>query len=284
METPLFLGLLRSVIHGTREVPDREILDAYNRALLDYRNANERTSTASRVDRMHYRDNTVSAERVADLIEERAGLIRRGAGVTVEDIMAASPVMVSTEPMAQFRQILKLFPPEEYVYAGDAFGGNVVPVTRLKNISRIATKVPSAHIIPNTFTGVPAPKKGGEGMSYRCDNAVAAFQFAMAEFDDLPMTSQLAFWSQVELPISALVFSGGKSVHAWIRLSGVSSMADWKVAVEKELYGDYLVPMGVDRACKNPSRLSRTPGYFREEKGQVQQLLYLCPEGKALAL
>lgn len=111
----------------------------------------------------------------------------------------------------------------------------------------------------------------------RCDDAVQDFRFAVAEFDEMPRAEQLAFWAGFEsAPIAALVDSGGKSIHAWLAVY-VASREQWKDEVENLLFAKVLCPLGCDRACKNPSRLSRTPGHFREEKGHWQKLLYLNP-------
>ena len=100
--------------------------------------------------------------------------------------------------------------------------------------------------------------------------------FAVAEFDNVAYDEQIAFWCAIELPIVALIFSGGKSIHAWICVD-CDDMDDWNDAVRKHLYNKTLIPYGVDRACSNPGRLSRTPGARR--KGVSQDLLYINPTG-----
>ena len=52
--------------------------------------------------------------------------------------------------------------------------------------------------------------------------------------------------------------------------------------VEGRLFGQYLIPLGCDAACRNEARLSRMPGHFRTEKGRWQKILYLAPEGRAI--
>lgn len=116
--------------------------------------------------------------------------------------------------------------------------------------------------------------------SFRADSCVKAFRFAVAEFDTMPRADQLAFWWAVNLPICALIDSGGKSIHGWIRTDGITTAEQWTDQVEQQLYGRYLTPLGCDGACKNEARLSRMAGHFRREKQKWQRLLYLCPEGR----
>jgi hypothetical protein len=111
---------------------------------------------------------------------------------------------------------------------------------------------------------------------------VKAFRFAVAEFDGMSREDQLRFWWAVNLPVSALIDSGGKSLHAWIRIDGVDTADQWADLVEGRLFGTYLIPLGCDAACRNEGRLSRLPGHFRTEKGHWQRILYLAPEGRAI--
>lgn len=275
--------LMRTVIHGPRDIPDSEISNAYGQALFDYENDTGRSQPGA-TSRKIWRKAQVSNEQSRELQSERDQLIQDGQGVSVEDIMAASPEIPTADPVWQLRQILQLFLVDEYVYMGQPLGWEVHPARHWKGLARISQKVVHPHIVPNPFTGLPAPKKGGSGTSYRGDQAIAQFRYAVAEFDNLTLADQLAFWSQVDLPIVALIHSGGKSIHAWIRVDDVLSLEDWEQRVGVELYQHYLIPMGVDSACRNPSRLSRTPGHYRADKGQIQQLLYLAPEGRALSL
>jgi hypothetical protein len=85
------------------------------------------------------------------------------------------------------------------------------------------------------------------------------------------------------LPILALIDSGGKSIHAWLdvqKLSSITTCDEWTREIKIGLYERVLIPLGVDRACCNPSRLSRLPGFFRSETGRFQRLLWLSPVGR----
>ena len=68
---------------------------------------------------------------------------------------------------------------------------------------------------------------------------------------------------ELNLPILAVVWSGGKSLHAIVKIDAGSDMELYKKRVE--LLHDYLKEKGfpADRANKNPSRLTRLPGVRR---------------------
>ena len=90
------------------------------------------------------------------------------------------------------------------------------------------------------------------------------------------------FWGAAlnELPVVALIDSGNKSLHAWIRVPDVHTFEEWKIKIEQKFFEQCLKPLGIDTACKNPSRMSRLPGCIRKETGRWQRLLYLNPEAE----
>ena len=143
---------------------------------------------------------------------------------------------------------------------------------------------PLPHIIINPLSGEPKPKKSGDGVTFRGDACVQSFKYCLVEFDDLTREEQIRFWTSPDvqrLPIAALVDTGGKSIHAWIRTTGIHTAADWQREIETKLYDQVMVPLGVDPNCKNPARLSRLPGQVRDNK--YQRLLWLnmpLKEGK----
>lgn len=106
-----------------------------------------------------------------------------------------------------------------------------------------------------------------DGKGCKNDN-VTAFRHALVESDDIPVDEQLALIERLELPVACLVDSGGKSIHAIVRVdAGTPEEYDervrhlYKVCTENGLE--------VDTQNKNPSRLSRMPGIMRGGKGQT---------------
>ena len=96
---------------------------------------------------------------------------------------------------------------------------------------------------------------------------VTDFRFALVESDHMELEKQNALIRELELPVAALVYSGGKSVHAIVRIEA-ATYEEYRKRV------DYLYSvlkkngMDVDTQNKNPSRLSRLPGVMRGEHKQ----------------
>lgn len=96
---------------------------------------------------------------------------------------------------------------------------------------------------------------------------VAAFRYALVESDNMPLERQNALIRELDLPVAALVHSGGKSLHAIVRIDA-ADMDEYRQRV------DYLYSvlkkngMDIDTQNKNPSRLSRMPGIRRGENRQ----------------
>ena len=157
----------------------------------------------------------------------------------------------------------------------DAGAGHVKTVEEWIQDFEAGRSVPQ-HIAPNPMSGKSGPTKDGEP-SYRADSCVEQFRFAVVEFDEMLLDDQIKFWAGVPLPVVALVSSGGKSIHGWVRIDA-GNADDWTRQVEQELF-DILTAVGVDGTCKNESRLSRMPGHFRAEKNNWQRVLFLNPRG-----
>ena len=104
----------------------------------------------------------------------------------------------------------------------------------------------------------------------RKDANVTSYRYALVECDNMEPGKQLAAIHQIELPCAALVYSGGKSIHAIVRVNA-PDYAEYRKRV------DYLYAtcqkngLTLDQQNRNPSRLSRMPGILRA--GQKQALL-----------
>ena len=122
--------------------------------------------------------------------------------------------------------------------------------------------------------------------SYRADSCIKDFRFVEAEFDNMPIIEQAAFWMSMireGAPVVCLIFTGSKSIHAWWQVN-YTTADEWTQKVEQKLFPEFLTPLGVDSACKNEARLSRLPGHFRADKKQFQKLLYFNPELREIAI
>jgi len=178
-----------------------------------------------------------------------------------------------------------LFKPNDKVFIGERHDSDTI-----KTASEWITYfekggVTSPFIIINPLNGNAVPTKSGDKTTLRGDGNVTSYRYCMAEFDTISKEDQIKFWSAVKLPISALIHSGGRSIHAWIdvrKLAKVETLAQWQTEIKNRLYNQILIPLGVDAACSNPARLSRLPGHYRQEKQASQRLLWLSPEGRSI--
>lgn len=91
---------------------------------------------------------------------------------------------------------------------------------------------------------------------------VCSFRYALVESDGMSIEEQYGLYKELNLPIAALVYSAGKSLHAIVKID----------AFDRDEYRkrvDYLYDVCekngivVDKQNKNPSRMSRMPGVVR---------------------
>ena len=96
---------------------------------------------------------------------------------------------------------------------------------------------------------------------------VSAFRYALVESDTLPIGKQNAIIRELDLPVAALVHSGGKSLHAIVRIDA-GNYEEYRRRI------DYLYQvcekngLMLDKQNRNPSRLSRMPGVLRDGRKQ----------------
>lgn len=105
-----------------------------------------------------------------------------------------------------------------------------------------------------------------DGKGVKNEN-VTEFRYALVESDDMPIEQQNALIRELELPVACLVHSGGKSLHAIVRIDA-PDYTEYRRRVDY-LY-EVLKKNGftLDTQNKNPSRLSRMPGITRNGNKQ----------------
>jgi len=266
------LADIRAAIPTTgRTVPDSEIMTAIRKAQSDVVPAGEYT-------RREYRKPAPAPKPPFDGMAYRQRLIHQGDGALECDFMELSGGKLPGDPVDDTVHLLNaLYSPQDVLFTGDTKDTAVDTVERI--LARLASGVPvPPHIVPNPMTGEQGLTKDGKP-SRRCDATVAQYRFAVVEFDDMAKGDQLAFWHSVItrrlLPVAVLIDSGGKSIHAWLEVNLPDADA-WQRDVRDGLYHPItgrMALMGADRACQNPSRLSRLPGHKRGVN--YQSLIYM---------
>lgn len=123
--------------------------------------------------------------------------------------------------------------------------------------------------------------KRKDGSTYElplADSAsVVAHRWVLVEGDTLTKQEQLGALKEMGIPYATLTDSGGKSIHALVRLDAADH-ADYKAQAAQvyKLVGEY---MEMDEKNSDPSRYTRLAGAVRGE--EVQELLEVNPEAQS---
>jgi len=207
-----------------------------------------------------------------------------GGTATSAELKALSPRPIHAKPWVQAMHFcLMLDEPDAGLFF---LGTPQTPRTRehLHELTEVEvglmdhpTAIPT-HILPNGLTG-EGVSDGKGGLSYAREACVCHTQNTVVEFDEMPLAVQAAFWKGVIisglLPLRALVYSGGKSIHGLLRLeSGKDFKTQWRV-LERALANDSDKRYHCDLSFRSPVQMMRMPGALRPETGRRQSLLYL---------
>lgn len=94
------------------------------------------------------------------------------------------------------------------------------------------------------------------------DKNVVEYNNILIECDNLNLNEQIEKLEKIRIPIKAMVYSGGKSIHAIIPVNA-SSESDYRFQFNfiRNIMHD--AGMEIDKANINPARLSRLPGVVR---------------------
>lgn len=175
-----------------------------------------------------------------------------------------------------------LFQPEEYVsFVNESMqkegtdkwipknAGHNIPCSRLVKILKKSQSMENAFgtINPKAGAWIRINPTDGEGSA---NKNIIRYDYALVESDSLSIEDQKKILLALKLPIACLVESGGKSIHAIIKVQAVDSR---EYAQRVAFLYDELAKRNfiVDTQNKNCSRLSRLPG--AERNGNIQKLL-----------
>lgn len=101
-----------------------------------------------------------------------------------------------------------------------------------------------------------------------CKNEnITDYRYALVESDSMDIDQQNALIRELELPVACLVYSGKKSLHAIVHIDAADSR-EYRQRVEFLYNICKKNGFKVDTQNKNPSRLSRMPGFERNGKKQ----------------
>lgn len=97
------------------------------------------------------------------------------------------------------------------------------------------------------------------------DADVTSYRHALLEFDDIDVREQWHLIKESQVPCTAVMTSGGRSVHAWVKIDA-KDLAEFEQRVR--MLWAHFEPYGIDQSNRNPSRLSRLPNCVRFENRQ----------------
>lgn len=181
-------------------------------------------------------------------------------------------------PLEQRKQdivtyLTTLFEPEEYVgYVVNTFAlpdGKQSPTmgNYSRTVQQIIDGINGTTQLENVF-GTFNKEMGAwirfnpiDGKGVKNDN-VTAFRYMLLESDNMSLGKQKAILEQLELPIAAMVFSGGKSIHAIVKVDAYS-YEEYRKRVDFIYSIAQKNGFKPDKKNRNPSRLSRMPGVMR---------------------
>lgn len=128
--------------------------------------------------------------------------------------------------------------------------------------------------LPQPVTGEdhPNPRKDGK-LSRRSEEAVTSWRYAVLESDEADAEDWLRCLVQLPIRIASICESGGRSIHALVRVDAASK-ADWDARIGA--IKPVLVTLGADAGALSAVRLSRLPHAVRGER--QQRLLFLDPQ------
>lgn len=205
-----------------------------------------------------------------------------GIANVVDYIRLASPVEVTTQDSAS---VLR------YLYPQGS-GEKVLVFSRMESQGQFVWEADKSDVIqnghlpagadgvwflPQPVTGEfhPNPRQGGK-RSRRSEEAVTSWRYVVLESDKADADDWLRCLVQLPLRIACICESGGRSIHALVRVDAASKV-EWDALVDE--VKPALVTLGADRGALTAVRLTRLP---QARRGQhLQRLLYLnsAPDG-----
>lgn len=110
----------------------------------------------------------------------------------------------------------------------------------------------------------------------RSKNNVTQWRYAVLESDEADESDWLKLMAKLELPIAAMYSSGGRSIHALVRVD-IKTYEELDDSLRKS-FKKILCPLGADGGALTAVRLTRLPGCLRS--GRMQELIYLNPRAE----
>ncbi len=213
--------------------------------------------------RMANRRRVLAAWRTEGAIMEAELVIALQQPVNPTELLSLSPQRITWREEVDWTHLIRLFDPCDTIWMGEITDSRPAcfkPVTEWLGW----TRCPGSRICPSTF-------------SNRCRERTTANvvhrRFLIVESDELALEQQagLILHLAKTWPLAAVVYSGGKSLHAWFRW-----VPTWDKKDALPIH-QLLTALSCDPSAANAQQPFRLPGAIRPEKERWQCLLYLDP-------
>ncbi|WP_264516523.1 hypothetical protein [Luteolibacter rhizosphaerae] len=124
-------------------------------------------------------------------------------------------------------------------------------------------------IVPSSMSALTGKrKKDGKVSAHTLENT-GPRHYLVTEFDQGPKGEQAALiWHLKQFaPLTAVICSGGKSLHAWWNCHGVDE-------AKVRIFMRYAVILGADPATWTRSQFVRLPQGWRADRKALQEVVY----------
>lgn len=201
------------------------------------------------------------------------------------DLMATSPVPVADlKGVSAARALLSaMFKPEDLILVGTMKDGITDRNLRLAAEWLADPRLTEYEQVKiNPFTGMEADG-GSKGKTRIGEKCIARYPLMLLEFDGLPLEEQCRFWAgmlECYMPVVAVVYSGGKSLHGLLRVGAADERTWWERCDQaKDRYcADPDERYRADLQALRPAVAVRLAGAVRRDTKREQRLLYLDPD------
>lgn len=198
------------------------------------------------------------------------------------DIINKSPTMIPPGLHHHARLFFQtMFNPDDYIFAAhtERISKHHQP-NHIKTAKEWADSAPSwnewdsIQNVPQFVCISPLTGKPDSQGSYRSGSCRARVPYMLVEIDESPLQDQRDLWMTLILepvPVVALVYSGNKSYHAWIKIDEPTIEESDKQVYK--YYSEVFDMLGVDSNKKGKATLARVPGSYRRDKeGKLESL------------
>lgn len=170
------------------------------------------------------------------------------------------------EPDEKVNIVTKSFQDDDKKYKPSGYGMTYPVKALLKDLKKHQNDICAAIGDYDPAAGAWVRFNPMDGKGTRNSN-VTSFKYALVESDKMELSMQSALIKEMRLPVAVLVNSGGKSLHAIVRIDAPTEEI-YKKRIDKLYAVCKQYKFEVDTQNKNASRLSRLPGIKRNGKWQ----------------